>query len=763
LVYNINYFRFEINLQIVRQLIFFITLFFICGAVFSQVTISGKVKDNRGKPVAGASIALKDAYDGATSDSTGHFSFKTTEKGEFTILVTNISYNSFEQKIILDKDAITIDFVLKEKLNELKAVTITAGSFSAGDSKRGAVLSSLDVATTAGSNADITAALKTLPGAQQVGEQEGLFVRGGAGYEAKQFIDGTLVNNPYNSSVPDIASRGRFSPFLFKGTVFSTGGYSALYGQALSSVVLLESIDLPEKSEIDATISPLVVGVGTQQLAADKKSSWGATYNYTNVGLYFNVVKQTPDYFKIPQFHSGDANFRIKTKSGGMIKYYTTFGYSQLGLRRQDIDSLDQKDAFGLTNHNWYNNLSWREYLNNGWKMNIGAGYSTNKDNIMQQVQDASNQPKQFNDSIFWMQAKNFTFVNRQDLSQVKAVFEKKLGGISYLRFGSEYMYAYNNARFNDTLHKFTDNYTSVFAESDIYITNGLAAKLGVRFENSSSINKSDIAPRVSLAYKTGKDAQVSVAYGAFYQKPENTQLFYTTNLGFTKASHYIINYQKMTKDQIFRVEAYYKKYDDLVKTVPLGYNYYAYNNTGNGYAQGFELFWRDKKSIKNFDYWISYSYLDTKRDYLNYTTKLMPSFAATHTTSVVMKRFITEWKTGFNFTYSYATGRPYYNFLVNNTGKYYIADQGKTKDYNSLGFSAEYVPSIGKPKAKTFIVLFASVNNVLGYDAVYGYNYSYSGMVKQPIQPPAKRFYFIGCFLSWGVDRTQDAINNNL
>ena len=161
-----------------------------------------------------------------------------------------------------------VDIILKEEPNELKAVTITAGSFAAGDSKRGAVLSSLDIATTAGSNADITAALKTLPGAQQVGEQEGLFVRGGAGYEAKQYIDGTLVNNPYNTSVPDIAQRGRFSPFLFKGTVFSTGGYSALYGQALSSVLLLESIDLPEKSEVDATISPLFVG--TRNAAAGK-------------------------------------------------------------------------------------------------------------------------------------------------------------------------------------------------------------------------------------------------------------------------------------------------------------------------------------------------------------------------------------------------------------------------------------------------------------------------------------------------------------
>jgi len=658
---------------------------------------------------------------------------------------------------------------MKEQLSELKAVTITAGSFTAGDAKRGAVLSSLDVATTAGSNADITAALKTLPGAQQVGEQEGLFVRGGAGYEAKQYIDGTLVNNPYYSSVPDIAQRGRFSPFLFKGTVFSTGGYSALYGQALSSVVLLESIDLPEKSEIDASISPILAGVGTQQLSKDKQSSWGVSYNYTNVDLYFHAVKQVPDYFGIPQYHNADANFRIRTKNGGMIKYYTTFSYNNLGLRRQDWDSLNTNDAFAIANHNWYNNLSYREYLNNGWKMDLGTSYSTNLDNISQHVENLQNQPVSYPDSVFWMNYKNFGVDQHQNLAQVKAVFDKKLGTLSAIRFGTEYWYAYNDQKYHtveyniDTLYKFHDNFNAAFAESDIFLTNELAAKVGVRYEHSTILNKSDIAPRVSLAYRTGPDAQVSLAYGIFYQKPENSQLFFTPDLKFTKATHYIINYQKMTKDRIFRIEAYYKQYQDLVKTVPLNYFFSTFNNSGTGYAKGFELFWRDKKSIKNFDYWISYSYLDTKRNYLNYTQQLMPSFAATHTASIVMKRFFTRIKSGVNLTYSFATGRPYYNFILDSTNKYNLAESGKTKDYNSLNFSAEYVPSAGNPKAKTFIVWFASVSNVLGYNSVYGYNFSYSGLYKQAITPPATRFYFVGCFISWGVDRSQDAINNNL
>lgn len=743
------------------RLCFLLSVLFVYDALNAQVTISGKMKDNKGRLLPGASISLKDTYDGTISDSLGRYHFTTTEKGERTLIASIIGYRTVEEKIVISSAGITKDFALKEELSELKAVTVIAGSFAAGDTKRAAtVLNSLDVATVGGGNADITNAVKTLPGAQQVGEKEGLFVRGGAGYETKQFIDGTLVNIPYFPSVPDIASRGRFSPFLFKGTVFSTGGYSALYGQALSSALILESIDLPDRSAATLGISPILLTAGFQQLAENKKSSWGVNFTYVNLIAYFNVVKQTPDYFIMPQFKDGDANFRVRTKKGGMIKYYTTFNRGTVGLRRPDIDSAELKDAYGVKNLNSYHNLSWRENLGRGWKMNLGLGYSYNKDDISQELQDQQNQKQELPDSA-WAAGKNFILHNRSDLSQAKAVFEKILFGISTIRFGGEYMYFYNNSIYNNEQSKLIDNFTSVYAESDIYLTNDLAAKIGGRYEHSSLIGRSDIAPRISFAYKTGKDAQVSAAYGIFYQKPENTELIFTRDIGYTKATHYILTYQKSTNERIFRVETYYKKYDDLVKTYS---DNGQYNNSGTGFAKGIEFFWRDKKSIKNFDYWISYSYLNTKRDYLNFPEMLQPNFAADHTASFVMKRFIMEWKTGFNFTYSFATGRPYYRFVYNNSGgKYVIDDQGTTKQYHNLGFSTNYVPSVGKTNPKVFWVLVASITNVLGYNPVFNYNYSYNGLVKQPVGLPAKRFYFIGAFFSWGVDRTQDAINNNL
>ncbi|HEY0433719.1 MAG TPA: carboxypeptidase-like regulatory domain-containing protein, partial [Chitinophagaceae bacterium] len=255
-----------------RSILILITCMLLVSPLFSQVSIKGKVKDTKGKPVPGASVSIKDSYDGSVVDSSGNYHFTTSEKGNVVLVITNIGYKTVEAPVTIAGSSVVLDFTLREELNELKAVTVISGSFAAGDSKRAAtVLNSLDVLTVGGGNADITAAVKTLPGAQQIGEQEGLFVRGGTGAETKQFIDGTLVNNPYLTSIPDLATRGRFSPVLFKGTVFSAGGYSALYGEALSSALILESIDLPERSTANLFLSPIVTGAGFQRLSSNKK------------------------------------------------------------------------------------------------------------------------------------------------------------------------------------------------------------------------------------------------------------------------------------------------------------------------------------------------------------------------------------------------------------------------------------------------------------------------------------------------------------
>ena len=739
-----------------------------CSAI-SQIKISGKVTDHKNHSLQGISISIKDSYDGATTDSSGNFSFSTSEKGEQLLNATASGYKPFEQKINILNSPIVLNISLKDAITELKAVIISAGTFEASDAKRATALNPIDIVTTASANGDITSALKTLPGTQQVGESEGLFVRGGTADETKYYIDGSLVNNFYYSSEPGQATRGRFNPFLFKGTIFSSGGYSALYGQALSSVLLLESIDLPEKTSADFGVSYLGGNAGIQKLSKNKKSSWGITYGYTNLSLVYNLIKQRFDYFQVPIVQEADANFRIKTSHTGMLKYYGYFSTTNIGYRSQDVDSLNLKDAFGLKNFNMYHNLSWKQYIGKGWKVNVGSSYSTNKNNINNELQNADNQKQQINDNPLYAY-KNFNLINKGQYINAKVVFEKKLKNLSAIRFGSEDNFSNENSVYNQYNgisypEKIKENILAGFGEADIYLTNNIAARVGVRAEHSQLLNTSDIAPRLSFAYKFPDKSQVSLAYGIYYQDPNSEYLPSLNAMHFQKAIHYIAQYEKITNDRTFRTELFYKKYADLIKTDNANNETFtAINNNGFGDAKGIEFFWRDKKTIKNFDYWISYSYLDTKRDFLNYPFELEPSFAAKHTASLVMKKFVTPIKTQFNASYTFATGRPYYDLVYDYTqNKYNLLEQGRTKDYNNLSFSVNFLPSIGKTNAKAFSVFIFSVTNILGFNNVYTYNFSVNGQNKVAVTPPSKRFIYLGYYVSLGIDRTQDDINNHL
>ncbi|HZH94590.1 MAG TPA: TonB-dependent receptor, partial [Flavisolibacter sp.] len=692
-------------------------VFLLFFSFLDAQTISGVIKDSKSLPVAGASISLKETYDGATSDSTGKFSFKTTEKGDQLLVITAIGYKPFEQKLNLNEPVSSLNVILKEEITELKAVVITAGSFEASDRKKATVLSSIDIVTTASANGDITGAIKTLPGAQQIGESEGLFVRGGTASETKVFIDGTLVNNFFYSSVPNIASRGRFSPFIFKGTVFSSGGYSALYGQALSSALILESIDLPDQSSANFGVTVIGASGGFQQLAKNKKSSWGINYGYTDLKLAFAALRQRQEYSTVPVFHTADANFRFKTTKTGIVKYYGYWSANKLAFTEPSIDTSGYKDFFKLSNSNIYHNLAWRENLGNSWQMNLGFSYTNNKDKISGSLQDGEEKTV----SLQGFEWKSFGLDGKGKFANAKFVLEKKLRALSAVRFGGEYNYSleqptfmlYDGQKFPTQIK---EKLASLFAETDIYVTNNIAAKLGSRLEHSSILNKTNIAPRASLAYKLSAESQASLAYGVFYQTPESRYLPSSAPLGYMKATHYIAQYQKAGNSRTLRGELFYKKYDDLLKTGLQNNQQVAINNNGNGDAKGFEIFWRDKKTIKAVDYWISYSYLDTKRDFLNYPGQIRPSFAAKHTASLVVKKYVEKISTQFNGAYNYASARPYYFIGSNGSGGTKFIDQGKTPAYQNISFSLNYLPSLKKSGNKNFVVYVLSISNVTGF-----------------------------------------------
>jgi outer membrane cobalamin receptor len=668
----------------------------ISASSFAQVQLSGKVTDSQNNPLPGANLFIQNSYDGTTTDSIGHFSFKTSQKGIQNLSASFIGYKPFLRKFDLDSSkTISVNIILQESEDQIDEVVINAGAFEASDVKKAVVLRVFDIATTPSAQGDIFGALGTLPGVQKVGEDGRVFVRGGEGYETKTFMDGMLVATPYTSKMPDMPTRGRFSPLLFSGTLFSTGAYSAEYGQALSSIVDMKT-NLPE-TENKSSISVMTVGVMGSTTKCWEKSSLSLNGDIVTSGLSNKINKQQVDWIKSPLGIDGTVMYRQKTGKTGMYKLFGTFNNSTSEMFYPNTQLKTIQDI-ALNSSNVYLNNTLNSQLGEKWMVKSGLAFNYDHQNI---------------------DLDKDRIVTNQKMVQAKIGFSRFLNEQTELKLGADWVnFSYEQKIRMDGNYQlpFTNNELSGFAEMEYKLSKKFATRLGFRAENSSLLNGTTIVPRFSGAYKTGDNSQVSIACGEFYQNPENDYLKFAPQLKPEKANHAVITWQYLTELKTFRVEGYLKEYSNLVKyTEPLATNPLDFNNLGSGHAEGVDIFWRDKETFKLTDYWISYSWINARRDYKDYTMAAVPTFVSEHNLSVVYKRFLPAINTYASLTYSFASSRPYHD--PNFSGFM----NAKTQSYNDISLSLTYLMQMfGKQS-----VLHLMVNNLAGFDNVYGYNFS--------------------------------------
>ena len=697
---------------------------------FSQATISGKVVDEKNNAIAGANIFIDGTYDGATSNENGEFTFTTSETGTKTLVISFLSNETLKTSIEIENYQ-SKTFKLKESMNSLDVVVINAGTFEAGDKSKNTVLKPLDIVTTAGSNGDIVSALQTLPGTQTVGESGRLFVRGGESDETQTYVDGIRVAQPFGSTTQNLPTRGRFSPFLFSGISFSTGGYSAEYGEALSSVLLLNTTDMATENKTD--ISFMTVGLGVANTQKWKKSSLTFNTAYIDLAPYQVAIPQNVDWNKAFQSLSGEVVYRYELERG-LFKLYAAFDASRFDLNQESINSV-AKTRVDLKNNNLYVNASYKGSFGSNWQLTTGLSYGlgNNKIGLDNQLID-----------------------NTEHASHLKLKLRKSISDRVKLSFGADYFVTKFDEKYSFITNEtgYNSNIAAAFTEADIFFSKKLAMKVGVRAVNNDLLDETSISPRTSIAYKVSKSSQFSFAYGEFEQAPRQDYLKFNSDFSNERASHYILNYQYNEGKRTFRTEVYFKDYQDLVKydtqTAQFDSNY---NNNGFGFAKGLDVFWRDNQSVKNLEYWVSYSYIDTKRDYKNYEAEVTPSFVAKNNFSIVTKYWIDDWKSSVGLSYSFNSGRPYddpneMDFM-----------NGKTKNYNNVSTSWAYLLSQQK-------ILFISISNILGTENVFGYEYANSPdsngvFQRKAIIPTADRFFFVGFFWTISDNKKDNQLNN--
>ncbi|MCW3123743.1 MAG: TonB-dependent receptor [Flavipsychrobacter sp.] len=721
--------------------------FFVLGviAAHAQYKISGTVVGDKDKPIKGVNVYLDNTIDGATTDSMGIFSFTTSEKGNQTIMATEMSHENTGMPIVISGDMSGIVLRMKSnKAHRLDEVTITAGSFDASNDKSKTVLRPLDIVTTAGAGADVIKAMEMLPGTQKAGADNGMFVRGGDASEAAIVVDEMIIQNAFFSGPPGVSTRSRFGAFNYQGVSFSSGGYSARYGQALSSVLELNTTDMPEKSNVNVGIN--MAGVYASGTKKWKKSSIDIGGNYTNTTPFFGLAKTNVNFYAPPQGGSGNVRYVWVPTKDIMLKAGVNGSYNKSGIQivnpyagvadsalsdpsSKYFKSLGNNINFETQEQYYLAYISYKQMFKAKYSLYTAASFSFDKtDNKF------GNFPikQQDHRAQFRIEGKRF-FTSRLNL----------LVGTDVQSFGIDKDYStFANQNFVETQ-------PAAYTELEWTPLYWLAFRPGVRYEHSTLLNTDKIAPRVSMAIKTSKTSQVSLASGIFYQDAPSQYLLAGKTPGMQEAIHYIANWQWNKNDRLLRIEGYYKDYASLIleqnnvfdpnpyRTIT---NSTIVSNTGSGYAQGVDVFFRDKKTIKNADVWVSYSYIDTRRIYNNFLKSATPGFIAKHNLNLVGKYFVEKWHTSLNATYSYASGRPYYNpnYKGADVTNKFMCDM--TPQYHNLALSAAWLHSFGR----WFTVFYVSLDNVTNQHNVFGYRYNAAGQ-PSAVVPPLYRSVFFG------------------
>ncbi len=707
---------------------FFLVIVCFCSVCpiwsYAQTVIKGKVTNESRGPLTGVNVFIKGTIEGTSTNENGVFMINTRITGDTMIVFRHIAMQEVQLPVNIHTGMADISVQMKEKTTELEGVVITAGNLGVGDRNKATVMNTMDVETTAGTDGDITGALRTLPGTQQVGESGLLFVRGGSGEETKIMIDGLDIPNPFFAGVPDVAQRNRFSPHLFKGIVFNTGGYSAQYGGALSSVLALETKDHPGKPSTVIALIPYGGQVGHDFLNKKQDMSGGFDIGYSNFGPYYKVVPQNVDWLKAPESGMITANFRKSTKGNGMIKWY---GYGNLlrqSIHYPDVEQQGRPFLYSVKNANAISLLTYTGNLSEKWNMYAGYGFNFNKDHIENQSM--------------------VTGIN-SFRHQLRMAFTGVLTSRAKLNVGMEgsHLHTITDSVQTNRSIQYRDNETAIWIESDWRIKRDIMIRPGIRAEYNEAIGNAILLPRLSLAYRTSRYSQLNLSAGTYAQKPGYIFISENPMLHFTRATHYIANFQHGHQKRIFRAEAYYKDYRKLLTTVPQS------ANNGNGYAGGIDIFWRDPKTVRGFDYWVSYTWLQTERRFMDYPVRATPIFASPHTGHVVVKYFFERIGVFLGSSYSVAAGRPYYN--PNN--REFLAD--RTPVYHNLNFNTALLRRWGK----TFNTFVFAVNNLAGNEQVFNYRYSTDGSYRLPVTLPYKRSFIIGWFISIGQDRSGEIL----
>lgn len=231
-----------------KRLILFLTILFTLSmSAFAQYgSVRGYVYDkDSGEPIIFTNVYLLGTSYGIATDVNGFYNLTKIPKGNYTLVVSYIGYDTLKVKLTIENNKIlTKNLNLKKGNIQLDEFVVSADR---QEMKTKVQVSLVKISPklisklpSIGSEPDLAQYLQIIPGVIFTGDQGGqLYIRGGSPIQNKVLLDGMVIYNPFHS----IGLFSVFDPDIIRNVDVYTGGFGAKYGGRISSVMDITTKD----------------------------------------------------------------------------------------------------------------------------------------------------------------------------------------------------------------------------------------------------------------------------------------------------------------------------------------------------------------------------------------------------------------------------------------------------------------------------------------------------------------------------------------
>lgn len=602
------------------------------GKIVGQVVDAGTKQ-----PLVGVNVVVEGTSFGAATDFEGYYSIEGLIHDTYRLEFLYIGYKTIKRTDIVvsnNKPAI-VNVQMSEDVFEGEQISVTAGYFVEEMMPQPSVagLSREEIRRFPGGFEDVARTVATLPGVaiNTSGGRNDLLVRGGGPSENLYIINNIEVPNinHFGTQGTGSGSLSFINLDFVDNVTFSTGGFSARYGDKMSSVLKLDMAS----GRTDQFGSKLLVSATQYGLNFEGPLFTNGSYIISARQSYLDLIFKAADLPFVPIYT--DFNVLVNYDISNRDKLFF-IGLGAIDRVERDQSSEENRvtnaGIMDNTQNQWITGLNYRRLLDAGY-LDLTANMNYNQYRFSQADE---NEDKYFNsksDEVEYIFKAQHYFAVNENIGLRNGISTKLVSNMNntvfadtiYDRSGNRIPVQAIGLRTENKIDQLFRKY-AFFTEIDWIITKKLTVNGGLRLDYYAYLNDPYyLAPRLQIKYQLFEKLALKASSGLYYQSPSYVWLVNKNNRDLKALRNFmnIFGVDYLIQDDLrMAVETFYKKYTHLPTGNISGANdYLVITNSGTGFGGReddfqsfgyFDLYSRAEGKSYGFEWSLQKKYSDT-------------------------------------------------------------------------------------------------------------------------------------------------------